>query len=423
MAQAQRAQGDCQSFTSSLGRGSGIPNTGTGSMKLGLFFLVIGYLLSQFYRAFMAVLAGPLQAELGVSADDLALSSGLWFLAFAAMQLPLGWALDSIGPRRTTALMLGIGGTAGAMVFAFAQSALHLHLAMALLGIGCAPVLMASYYIFARSFPPAVFATMAGAVLGFGSLGNILSALPLTWAAEVMGWRMAVLVVAAVTALVGAVLWRVIPDPPRAHAPEGQKGGVLELLKIPAIWLILPLLVVNYAPAAGLRGLWVGPYYSDVHAASASQIGQITLLMAIAMIAGSFAYGPLDRLLGTRKWVILGGNLAGALCLLVLWAVPVPGFWAAALLLAAVGLFGASFPMMVAHGRSFFPPHLMGRGVTLLNLCSIGGVGLLQTISGRVHAAAPAAPPEAAYQALFLFFGLLLLAGCLIYLFAPDRTD
>lgn len=392
-------------------------------MKLGLFFLVVGYLLSQFYRSFLAVLAGLLQADVGVTADDLALSSGLWFLVFAAMQLPVGWALDRFGPRRTTAIMLGFGGTTGAVVFAVAQNALHLHLAMALLGIGCAPVLMASYYIFARSFPPAIFATLAGAVIGFGSLGNILGALPMAWAAEAFGWRASILAIAGVTALVSVVLWVVIQDPPKAEAPKGKAGNVLDLLRIPAIWFLIPLLIVNYAPAAGLRGLWVGPYYTDVYAASATGIGQVTLLMAMAMIAGNFAYGPLDRLLGTRKWVILGGNMAGAACLGLLWLFPLAGVWQAAILFAAVGFFGASFPMMMAHGRSFIPPHLTGRGVTLLNLFSIGGVGVLQVMSGRVHALAPQDPPEMPYQALFLFFGLLLLIGCIVYLFSTDRTD
>jgi MFS family permease len=387
-------------------------------MKIGLFFLVLGYLLSQFYRSFLAVLSGALAQDIGVGADDLAQASGLWFLSFAAMQLPVGWALDLYGPRRTTAVLLGGVATLGAVIFALAQSALHIHVAMIALGIGCAPVLMAAYYIFARTYSAAIFATLAGAMIGFGSLGNILGALPLAYAADALGWRASVLVVAAVTAMVGVVIWRVVQDPPRATQPDGPKGGLLDLLRIRALWLILPLLAVNYAPAAGLRGVWAGPYFTDTFAATATQVGQVTLLMALAMIAGNFAYGPLDRLLGTRKWVVLGGNLAGAACLLAAATAPQAGFWTNAALLAAIGFFGASFPMMMAHGRSFFPPHLMGRGVTLLNLFSIGGVGLLQMLSGRVHTAT-----GGDYGAVFLFFGVLLLAGCIIYAFARDRTD
>ncbi len=392
-------------------------------MKVSLFFLVLGYLLSQFYRSFLAVLAGLLQTDLGVTPEDLAFASGLWFLVFALFQLPVGWALDRFGPRRTTALMLGLGGTGGAALFALAQNALHIHLAMALLGIGCAPVLMASYYIFARSFRPAIFATLAGAVIGFGSLGNILGALPMAWAAEAFGWRSSLLAIGFITAIVSVVLWFVVQDPPKAEAPDGAEGSLLDILRIPALWLMLPLLIVNYAPAAGLRGLWVGPFYADLYGATATGIGQVTLLMALAMIAGNFAYGPLDRLVGTRKGVILTGNLLGAAALIALAAFPLSGFWQAAILFAAIGFFGASFPVLMAHGRSYVPPHLTGRGVTFLNLCSIGGVGLVQAISGPVHRAGQAASPEAAYQTLFLFFGLLLLIGCIIYAFAQDRTD
>lgn len=394
-------------------------------MKLGIFFLVLGYVLSQFYRAFLAVLAPMLGADLGAGADDLALSSGLWFLAFAAMQIPVGWALDTLGPRRTSAWLLALGGGGGALLFAFAQGPMAVHAAMALIGIGCSPVLMASYYIFARVYPPAVFATLAGAIIGFGTLGNIAGAWPLAWAAETFGWRETVMALAAVTLVTALAMARFVQDPPPAENTGGGRGSVLDILRIPAIWFILPLLLVNYAPAAGMRGLWIGPYYADVFGAGSTGIGQVTLLMALAMVIGAFAYGPLDRIFGTRKWVVLLGNLLGVACIAGLWAAPTSGFWTAALLLAGIGLFGASFPMIMAHGRSFFPPHLMGRGVTLLNLFGIGGVGVMQLVSGKVHATASASAvtPEGPYVVLFAFFGISLLIGCVIYAFSRDRTD
>lgn len=82
-------------------------------MKLGIACLVLGYVLSQFYRAFLAVLAPVLQRDIGAGPDDLAVSSGLWFLAFALMQIPIGAALDGLGPRRTAAVLMGVAGGAG----------------------------------------------------------------------------------------------------------------------------------------------------------------------------------------------------------------------------------------------------------------------------------------------------------------------
>ena len=169
-------------------------------MRAGLALLCLAYVLSQFFRAFLAVLSGPLERDLGTTPDDLAFASGLWFLVFAAMQIPVGWALDRIGPRRTAAGLLLVGGGGGATLFALATAPWQVSLAMALIGVGCSPVLMASYYIFARQFPPAQFATLAALMLGVGSVGNLVAAWPMAWAAETVGWR------AALWGLAGAVL-------------------------------------------------------------------------------------------------------------------------------------------------------------------------------------------------------------------------
>lgn len=394
-------------------------------MRLGIFFLVLAYMLSQFYRAFLAVLTPVLKTDVGAQPDDLSLASGLWFLAFALMQLPVGWALDKIGPRRTASVLLAIGGAGGAVVFAMAQTPTHINIAMALIGIGCSPVLMASYYIFARSFSVAVFATLAGSILAVGILGNIASSLPLTWASQAYGWRETLYVLAGVTLLVAVAMFVFIKDPEIPAGEHGSKGSVLDLLKTPALWLIFPMMFVNYAAVAGIRGLWIGPYLSDVYGADANAIGKAALVMSLAMVVGNFAYGPLDRVFGTRKWIVVIGNLAGAGSIFTLMVYPSHSIWMSVALMAMIGLFGSSFAVLIAHARSFFPPHLTGRGVTLLNLFGIGGAGIMQSFSGRVHGANLAGATDAAqpYQSLFMFFGVAILIGVFIYMFSQDRTD
>lgn len=393
-------------------------------MAAGLAALCAGYVLSQFFRAFLAVLAAPLRDDLGAGADDLALASGLWFLIFALMQLPVGWALDRIGPRRTASALLAIGGGGGAALFAMASAPSHIAVAMALIGVGCSPVLMASYYIFAREFPPARFATLAALMLGAGSVGNLVASYPMALAAETVGWRASLGMLAVASCAVAATIFVWVRDP--LPAAGGGGGSLLDLLRIPAVWALLPLMLVNYAPSGALRGLWAGPYLTDVFGLGTSAVGAATLAMGVAMIAGTLAYGPLDRVLGTRKWVVFGGNMICAAALLALAALAGQSVALSVALIAAIGFFGASFPLIIAHGRSFFPPHLTGRGVTLLNLFGIGGAGLMQFGSGRIHTVltggTTATGPEP-YAAIFTVFAVALLAGTLIYLLSPDRTD
>jgi len=390
-------------------------------MRAGLALLCLAYALSQFFRAFLAVLSGVLERDIGTTPDDLAFASGLWFLAFAAMQIPVGWSLDRFGPRRTASVLLLVGGAGGAALFAMATSPLHISIAMLLIGVGCAPVLMASYYIFARQFPPAKFATLAALMLGVGSVGNLVASYPMAWAAETLGWRAALFVLAGVSGVVAFGILALVRDP---EALTGDtRGSVLDLLKLPVLWAIVPLMFVAYVPSAALRGLWAGPYLRDVFGLDTGQVGQATLVMGVAMIAGTLCYGPLDRMLNTRKWVVFAGNAISALALLVMVSMPDHNLALSIAMLAVVGFFGASFPVIIAHGRAFFPAHLAGRGVTLLNLFGIGGVGVAQFASGPLHSAASASGALAGYTAIFLLFAVALGVGLVIYLFSRDSMN
>ena len=390
-------------------------------MRAGMILLCLAYVLSQFFRAFLAVLSGPLERDLGATPDDLAFASGLWFLVFAAMQIPVGWALDRVGPRRTAAVLLLIGGGGGAALFAVATTPAHVSLAMALIGVGCAPVLMASYYIFARQFPPAKFATLAALMLGVGSVGNLVASYPMAFAAETVGWRVALWGLAAISGVVAAGIAVLVRDPERITGDA--RGSVLDLLRMPVLWAILPLMFVAYAPSAALRGLWAGPYLRDVFGLDTGAVGQATLVMGVAMIAGTLTYGPLDRMVGSRKWVIFGGNLMAALALLALILWPDRSLALSVALLAVIGFAGASFPVIVAHGRAFIPAHLAGRGVTLLNLFGIGGVGVAQFVTGPLHATVAAQGALAGHVAIFALFAGALALGLAVYLFSRDSMD
>jgi predicted MFS family arabinose efflux permease len=281
---------------------------------------------------------------------------------------------------------------------------------------------MASYFIFAREYPPARFATFAALMLGIGSLGNLLASYPMAWAAETFGWRMSLGILGVLSIIVAVFIGLWLRDPARIEQKDG--GSLLSVLRMPALWLLMPMMFVNYAPTGAIRGVWIGPYFTDVFGLGPEQVGIAGFVMGAAMILGSFAYGPLDRVFGTRKWVVFVGSALSALSLFAL-AYTVDGApWISTALFASAGFFGACFPMIVAHGRAFFPPHLAGRGVTIMNLFGIGGVGIAQFVSGRFHGAlAPTTDPATLYAMLFAGLGALVVFGLAFYAFSRDNMN
>lgn len=390
----------------------------------GIATLAIAYVLSQFYRSFMAVLTPALTAELGASKAELSFASGAFFITFALAQFAIGVSLDRFGPRRTAATLLLLGGGGGAFVFAAATAPWMVTAAMALIGIGCAPVLMSSLFIFARTFSVSRFAVLASWMVAFGTAGNVIGAAPLAAAAESFGWRPVMAGLGGVTILAALTILALVRDP---KSPDGMDSGnagfagYRELFRMRVLWPIIPLTAINYAPTTGIRGLWSGPYLVDIHGADALLIGEVTFFMALAMVAGAFVYGPMDTLFRTRKWVAVVGNAIGLAALLYLAFNVVSSLTAVTIVFVIIGLTGGSYGLLMAHARAFLPPHLVGRGVTLMNFFSIGGVGAMQFATGAVVTAnVVPGDPTAAYAALFWFYVLMLGVALIIYLWARD---
>ncbi|MBI3672597.1 MAG: MFS transporter [Rhizobiales bacterium] len=389
-------------------------------MRSFLTFLA-AYTLSQFYRSFLAVIAPELARELALDPQALGNLQAFWIAGFVAMQVPVGTALDTLGPRRTVSSLM-LAAVAGAILFARAQSAAGLDLAMMLIGVGCGSIYMGAIYVFGRVNRPEQFALLCSWLLGIGTAGNLIAASPLAYAAETIGWRGAMQAIAAATALSALSVFLLIRDPPRAVTaePVGFLKGLGDILAIRDLWPLLPLTAVGYAAVLSERGLWAGPYFSDVHGLAPVARGNALLAMAAAMSAGAMIYGPLDRWLHTRKWIVAAGSAVTAAAFLALGSFDL-SLVPAILAMATLGAFGMTYGVLMAHGRALFPDHLLGRGITLMNVLFLGGAGVLQPLSGALMKSLQAAPPAVAFGRLHTIFGVLLMAALAVYMFSRDQ--
>ena len=390
------------------------------------------FVLSQFYRSAIAVIAPGLRAEANLSAEMLGLLTGAFFFAIAAMQLPVGVMLDRYGPRRTVPSLLAFT-VVGAVVFAISESTTGLILGQMLIGGGCAGVFMGGLVTISRWFPADRFGTASSVALAISGLGTLLSATPFAAFAEALGWRDAYLALAAVTVVLAALVYAVVRDAPPGHPfherqPETLGDafrGVRKVLAHPPIYGILAVAFVSYAASISIRGLWGGPYLADIHGLGAISLGNVLLAMSLATILGVLVYGPLDRIFRTRKRLILVGMGLAAVSLGALALIPGPALWQVILLFCLLGAASAYTMHMFAHGRAFFPDHMVGRVMTTINFANFTGVGLIQVATGMLIGAVPgegAAAPEGAYRLVFGFLGVLLLIAAALYLRTPDAA-
>ena len=162
--------------------------------------------LSQFYRVSNSVIGPEVAAELGLSAQEVGLAGGAFFLALLVAQIPVGMAFDRWGARATLSAVSGLA-VLGALLIARAADANELIAARFLVGIGCSASFMSAVFLCSRWFGVQRFTLVLSWVFAASNVGTLGAATPLAWASATIGWRHAFDALAAVTALIALAFW------------------------------------------------------------------------------------------------------------------------------------------------------------------------------------------------------------------------
>ena len=379
--------------------------------QLRVFALfAIAHMLSYFFRTANAALAGDLTREMNLDASQLGLMSSLFFLAFAAAQIPLGIGLDWIGPRWVTPGLMFFG-AAGSLIFANAHSFATLALGRVLIGLGTAGILMGALKAFSRWFPPERYATISALMVGFGSMGGLAASIPLARLNAIFGWRGIFLGGAIALAVVAAAImfWvRNTPPGEQWHTPDAADGSVAAIFRNGPFWRIALISFCMNGVLLAMQGLWAGPYFNDVYGFDKIAAGNLLFLIAIGAMVGFGASGWLADRFGLARIVMVGAVLQIICVLLYALRPPVIG-------LPVINLFfgfgGGISVVLMPQVRRLFPSGLVGRAVSTCNLFSFAGIFVTQWAMGVMINLSPKDPaghyPPAAYT-----LALLMIAAC-----------
>jgi predicted MFS family arabinose efflux permease len=386
-------------------------------------------IMSQFYRSSNGVIAPELMHELGIDARDIGWSSGAFFVIFALLQIPIGVLFDRYGVRRVLSSMM-IFAVIGSCLFAVAQSIGPLVVGRFLIGLGFAGGMVGSLVVLARWHSPSGFTHAMTLLFAMANVGSLLATLPLAAATEWVGWRPTFIVLGIATGIIALLFVVLVRDAPEDGVDRGARPqtlgdsirGMGEVVHVPGLLNVMPMIAIGYASVVTIVGLWGGPYLHDVYGLDGVARGNLLSAMAIALVLGTLAYGPIQRRVGGFRRVVVAGSIGSAALLLLLGLFSTAPIWITVGLMVTVCFVGAYSVVLMAHGVALIPAELSGRGTTTLNAVLMGGTAILQIASGAVIGLVQdwTGSAAAGYAAFFLLLGALTLGAAAFYHRAPE---
>ena len=397
-------------------------------VALAMFLcFAFAYFFSALVRAVVATLAPVFSADLGLTASELGLLAGAYFLGFACMQLPLGSALDRHGPKRVLLALLTLA-VIGCALFATARGFAGLTAARMLIGMGVGACLMAPLTSFRRRFGPRAQMRAASWMLMTGSSGMVASTLPVQWLLPHLGWRGFFWLLAALFAVaMVAIAWLVPHDVPATPLAAGGSrpaaGGYRGVFSHRSFIRFLPMGFFHYGGLLALQSLWIGPWLSQVSGWSPQEAARGLFVLNVGMLLTFLGWGVLVPRLYARGWTaqsLIARGLPLSLAALVLaiwlgedattavWTLFCVGSTLVTLALPAIG--------------QAFPPALAGRALSAFNLVLFAGVFSLQWMIGVTIDLLGAAgwSTRSAYQGAFALVALSCVASYLWFLWFDD---
>lgn len=337
---------------------------------------VFAYVVAVAQRSSLGVAAVEATDRFEISASVLSTLAVVQLIVYAALQIPVGVALDRVGPR----VLISIGAVlmfAGQLAVAFAD---HFGLAVAgrvLVGAGDAMTFISVLRLLPHWFSGRILPQVSQWTGNIGQLGQLLSAVPFAWLLHDFGWTTAFGLAAAAGILSLAVTMAIVRDTPRGAVVHAEVESwaqafrnARDALRRPGTQLGFWSHFTTQAPGSMFALLWGFPFlvtglgYSPATAAS---------LLGLLLVSG-MVVGPILGLLSARYPMRRSSLVLGIVALTAIAWAPIlaspqpPPFWLVCVLIVVLGAGGPGSLVGFEFARAFNPLRSHGSATGIVNV-------------------------------------------------------
>ena len=252
----------------------------------------LGYFISTLLRAITATISTELVSEFNLTSGELGLLGGGYFLGFASVQIPLGYLLDSKGPRKIVSYFLSLS-IIGLILFATAQNLTMLLISRILIGIGVGACLMGPLTAYRIWFQDETQQRTNSWMLMVGAIGMLSSSLPVQYFLPLVGWRVIFLFLALLTFVCISLI--IIFIPKWQSKSIGNKN--LNESKLSTVWKnplfksLVPMGFFSYGGLFAIQTLWAGPWMIRVSGYTPEESAQGLFIIYLCMLISFLVWG------------------------------------------------------------------------------------------------------------------------------------
>ena len=272
-----------------------------------MLFRSIFYAYQYILRVMPSIVLEDIMHQFGISAAVLGQLSGVYYVGYSLMHLPVGILLDRYGPRNvmTGCILLT---SLGMLPLVFSTHWAYPMIGRFLIGVGSSAAILGVFKIIRMTFSEKRFPRMLSFSVMIGLIGAIYGGGPVSYMREMLGYDAVVKLIALGGVALAIITYWVVPKVETTSSTT-VLSDVKEVLSNKKVILSCFFAGLMVGPLEGFADIWGTSFLKQVYGLDAAVAASLPSLIFIGMCFGSPLLSFIAEKMGSYLGALVGSGI------------------------------------------------------------------------------------------------------------------
>ncbi|CAM2926752.1 major facilitator superfamily (MFS) transporter [Legionella steigerwaltii] len=325
----------------------------------------IFYAYQYVLRVMPNIMMNDITSQFHIDATVFGQFSGVYYLGYSLMHLPIGIMLDRFGPRKVMTLCILLP-VIGLLPLIFADHWVYPLIGRALIGIGSSAAILGTFKIIRMTFKEQHFSRMLSFSVMIGLIGAVYGGEPVSYMCQTLGYKVVIEVFIAIGLILACLTYFIVPDEkPTYHA--SVLTNIKTVFSNRKVILLCCFAGLMLGPLEGFSDVWGSGFLRQVYGFNSSTANYLPSMIFIGMCFGS----PILSLIAEKTGYYLGTIIAAGIAMCVVFTALIMGMLTVSSITISfilVGMCCAYQILAIYKASTFVPENLAGLTTAIANM-------------------------------------------------------
>lgn len=378
------------------------------------------YAYQYILRVMPSIMLDDIMRQFHISAATFGQFSGVYYIGYSLMHLPIGIMLDRFGPKKVMSACILVS-VIGLLPLIFADHWIYPIAGRMLIGMGSSAAILGLFKIVRMTFSEERFPRMLSFSVTIGLIGAIYGGGPVSYMREVFGYHAVIQLLAIGGVILALATYWIVP-----HVESSQQSTIVsdvkEVLSNHRVMSLCIFAGLMVGPLEGFADVWGAAFLKQVYGFDGTLAASLPSMIFIGMCFGAPVLSLIAEKAGSYLATVIGAGVGMMICfsLMLAWSLSPT---ALSLTFVLIGICCAYQILAIYKASTYVREQVAGLTTALANMIiMIFGYAFHTTISAIINAmGGPSTSQALVYGVAVIPVALALGTFGFILLFATEK--